>query len=132
MEGGGTAYGAGKAGGPFDPFAYIRKPQVILRAVSWVSSPDVSVIFIKTWSRSEGEMRERRVDSWCCQIPILRELVCVQGAGSDSTLQIFLSHIYISYLHTQSKVVKVHKSFLEIIDWPVVSLGRIHMKYAWL
>ena len=37
MEGGGTAYGAGKAGGPFDPLAYIKKPQVILRAVSWVS-----------------------------------------------------------------------------------------------
>lgn len=36
MEGGG-AYGAGKAGGPFDPIAFVKKPQVILRAVSWVS-----------------------------------------------------------------------------------------------
>ena len=36
MEGGG-AYGAGKAGGPFDPIAFIKKPQVILRLVSWVS-----------------------------------------------------------------------------------------------
>ena len=36
MEGGG-AYGAGKAGGPFDPLTFIRKPSVILRAVSWVS-----------------------------------------------------------------------------------------------
>ena len=35
MEGGG-AYGAGKAGGPFDPIAFVKKPQVILRAVSWV------------------------------------------------------------------------------------------------
>jgi len=34
MDGGG-AYGAGKAGGAFDPIAFIKKPQVILRIVSW-------------------------------------------------------------------------------------------------
>ena len=38
MEGGG-AYGAGKATGQFDYLAYIKKPQVILRAVSWVGRP---------------------------------------------------------------------------------------------
>jgi len=37
MESGG-AYGAGKAGGPFDPLAFIKKPQVILRLVSWFFS----------------------------------------------------------------------------------------------
>lgn len=35
--GGGGAYGAGKAGAPFDPVTFIKKPQVILRIVSWVS-----------------------------------------------------------------------------------------------
>ncbi|XP_070579896.1 synaptogyrin-2-like isoform X2 [Ptychodera flava] len=35
MDGGG-AYGAGKAGAPFDPVAFIKKPAVILRIVSWV------------------------------------------------------------------------------------------------
>ena len=35
MEGSG-AYGAGKATGHFDCSAYVRKPQVILRAVSLV------------------------------------------------------------------------------------------------
>ena len=34
---GGTAYGAGKAGAPFDPIEFIKKPQVILRLVSLVS-----------------------------------------------------------------------------------------------
>ncbi|XP_074647888.1 synaptogyrin-3-like [Tubulanus polymorphus] len=34
VEGG--AFGAGKAGAPFDPMAFIRKPQVILRIVSWL------------------------------------------------------------------------------------------------
>jgi len=37
MDGGGGAYGAGKASGrAFDVLTFLRKPQVILRAVSWV------------------------------------------------------------------------------------------------
>lgn len=36
MDGGG-AYGGGKAGGPFDPIAFVQRPQVILRALCWVS-----------------------------------------------------------------------------------------------
>lgn len=31
------AYGGGKAGGAFDPQAFIQKPTVIVRAVCWVS-----------------------------------------------------------------------------------------------
>lgn len=31
------AYGAGMAGGSFDPVSFIKRPQVILRIVSWVS-----------------------------------------------------------------------------------------------
>lgn len=33
----GGAYGAGKAGAPFDPIAFVKKPQVILRLCSMVS-----------------------------------------------------------------------------------------------
>lgn len=33
----GGAYGAGMAGGAFNVLAFIKKPQVILRIVSWVS-----------------------------------------------------------------------------------------------
>ncbi|KAM5148995.1 synaptogyrin-1 isoform 2-T2 [Mantella aurantiaca] len=36
MEGG--AYGAGKAGGAFDPQTFIRQPHTLLRMVSWVFS----------------------------------------------------------------------------------------------
>ena len=32
------SYGAGMAGGAFDPLAFIKRPQVILRIVSWVRS----------------------------------------------------------------------------------------------
>lgn len=35
MEGIG-AYGGGKAGGAFDPVGFIRRPQVLLRALCWV------------------------------------------------------------------------------------------------
>ncbi|XP_033109187.1 synaptogyrin-2-like [Anneissia japonica] len=34
----GGAYGGRKAGKPFDPIEYIKKPQVILRLISWVFS----------------------------------------------------------------------------------------------
>lgn len=42
MDGGG-AYGAGKAGAPFDPIQFVQRPQVILRAaclVSFISRTD--------------------------------------------------------------------------------------------
>ena len=32
----GGAYGAGKAGGDFDPVTFIKKPVTILRICSWV------------------------------------------------------------------------------------------------
>lgn len=35
MDGG--AYGGGKAGAPFDPIAFIQRPQVILKAICLVS-----------------------------------------------------------------------------------------------
>ena len=35
----GGAFGAGKAGGAFDPIEFIKRPQVILRCVSVVSFP---------------------------------------------------------------------------------------------
>lgn len=34
----GGAYGGGKAGGAFDPQAFIQRPPVIVRAVCWVST----------------------------------------------------------------------------------------------
>lgn len=37
MDGG--AFGAGKAGGAFDPHAFIRQPQTLLRLLSWVRGP---------------------------------------------------------------------------------------------
>lgn len=36
MDGGG-AYGAGKAGAPFDPIQFVQRPQVILRGLCLVS-----------------------------------------------------------------------------------------------
>lgn len=33
----GGAYGGGKAGGAFDPLSFAMKPQVVIRALCWVS-----------------------------------------------------------------------------------------------
>lgn len=33
----GGAYGGGKAGGAFDPLTFAMKPQVVIRALCWVS-----------------------------------------------------------------------------------------------
>lgn len=33
----GGAYGGGKAGGAFNPITFIQRPQVLLRAICWVS-----------------------------------------------------------------------------------------------
>lgn len=34
----GGAYGGGKAGAAFDPVTFVQRPQVILRALCWVSN----------------------------------------------------------------------------------------------
>jgi len=34
----GGAYGGGKAGGAFDPLTFVMKPQVVIRALCWVSA----------------------------------------------------------------------------------------------
>jgi len=54
MDGG--AYGGGKAGAPFDPIAFVQRPQVILRALCLVSrrSPESGIV--------SGQFRERDCD----------------------------------------------------------------------
>lgn len=42
------AYGAGKAGGAFDPITFFQQPQTIIRIVSWVSQ-EVCVLFWESW-----------------------------------------------------------------------------------
>lgn len=37
MNAAGGAYGGGKAGGQFDIIQFVQRPQVILRALCWVS-----------------------------------------------------------------------------------------------
>lgn len=45
MEGVG-AYGGGKAGGSFDPITFVQRPQVILRALCWVSVKKVYFLYL--------------------------------------------------------------------------------------
>jgi len=73
MDGGG-AYGAGKATGrAFDVLTFVRKPQVILRAVSWVSHlisplpgrPHGGVVYSYSWmSPWRPRYRRRTISRW--------------------------------------------------------------------
>lgn len=63
----GGAYGAGKAGAPFDPLEFIKKPQVILRAVSLVrifmhcSFYDILNTHVNTTSFYTGKVNQSSV-----------------------------------------------------------------------
>ena len=53
MEGqAGGAYGAGKAGGDFDPVTFIKKPVTILRILSWVFA--IVVFAVASDSKHQG------------------------------------------------------------------------------
>nr|XP_023698476.1 synaptogyrin-1-like isoform X1 [Paramormyrops kingsleyae] len=57
----GMAYGAGKAGGAFDPVTFIRQPHTILRMVSWLFS-----IVIFGCIANEGYLnRPSEVEEYC-------------------------------------------------------------------
>lgn len=59
----GGAYGAGKAGGAFDPLTFIRRPQVILRIVSILFA-----IIVFSCIASEGYLDDKCIinDSGAC------------------------------------------------------------------
>lgn len=40
----GGAYGAGKAGAPFDPILFVKRPQVIVKAVCLVSKLKITIV----------------------------------------------------------------------------------------
>lgn len=55
MEAGG-AYGGGKAGAAFDPITFVQRPQVILRALSWVRLfPRHNFLFNKITTTQKGQ-----------------------------------------------------------------------------
>lgn len=49
MEGGG-AYGAGRAGAPFNPVTFIKKPEVIVRLIALVRFNSLNVVLAETKS----------------------------------------------------------------------------------
>ncbi|VDI62633.1 synaptogyrin-2-like [Mytilus edulis] len=78
-QGSGGAYGAGKAGTPFDPLEFIKKPQVILRAVSLIWSIIVfGCIIAEGW---HGDMCQMHGDNNACGygtgIGIIAFLICL-------------------------------------------------------
>lgn len=59
------AYGAGKAGGAFDPVTFIQQPQTIIRIVSWVSERQTGNLYKQTGARTDtsgGKLRNIHVN----------------------------------------------------------------------
>ncbi|XP_063099752.1 synaptogyrin-1 isoform X2 [Cavia porcellus] len=89
MEGG--AYGAGKAGGAFDPYTLIRQPHTILRVVSWVFSIVVFGSIVNEGylnSPSEGEEfciynRNPNACSYGVAVGVLTFLTCLLYLALD-------------------------------------------------
>lgn len=50
----GGAYGGGKAGGAFDPVTFAMKPQVVIRALCWVSRTPGTFAPLKCAARGNG------------------------------------------------------------------------------
>ncbi|PNJ37588.1 SYNGR1 isoform 5 [Pongo abelii] len=89
MEGG--AYGAGKAGGAFDPYALVRQPHTILRVVSWLFSIVVFGSIVNEGylnSASEGEEfciynRNPNACSYGVAVGVLAFLTCLLYLALD-------------------------------------------------
>ncbi|XP_025256552.1 synaptogyrin-1 isoform X1 [Theropithecus gelada] len=89
MEGG--AYGAGKAGGAFDPYTLVRQPHTILRVVSWLFSIVVFGSIVNEGylnSASEGEEfciynRNPNACSYGVAVGVLAFLTCLLYLALD-------------------------------------------------
>ncbi|XP_055877398.1 synaptogyrin-2-like [Biomphalaria glabrata] len=75
----GGAFGAGKAGAPFDPLQYIKRPQVILRAVSSLFAIIVfGCISSKAWYAHACIMnRDDNACGYGTGIGVLAFLICI-------------------------------------------------------
>ncbi|XP_045214490.1 synaptogyrin-2-like [Mercenaria mercenaria] len=72
------AYGAGMAGGSFDPVSFIKRPQVILRIVSWVFSIIVfGCISAGGYYRDHCQMRDSGACGYGIGIGVTAFLLCI-------------------------------------------------------
>ncbi|MEQ2240426.1 hypothetical protein ILYODFUR_014712 [Ilyodon furcidens] len=59
------AYGAGKAGGAFDPVTFLQQPQTILRIVSWVNRAEEKLSGPKVDPKFEESFHSEQKGSLC-------------------------------------------------------------------
>ncbi|KAJ8318932.1 hypothetical protein KUTeg_004023 [Tegillarca granosa] len=97
---GAGAYGAGKAGAPFDPMAFIKKPSVILRTVSTIWAIIVfGCIIAEGWHGQHCQMHD---DPNACGygtgIGILAFLICIAFLIVDAMFDNISSVQYRKYV----------------------------------
>ncbi|CAG9786018.1 unnamed protein product [Diatraea saccharalis] len=101
------AYGGGKAGGAFDPQAFIQRPPVIVRAVCWLFSVIVmGCISAKGWYISKEDKKEYCVynnDSNACNYGVGISVIAFIAA---------IGFIVGEYLFEQMSSVKTRKHYV--------------------
>ncbi|XP_033739876.1 synaptogyrin-2-like [Pecten maximus] len=122
----GGAFGAGKAGTPFDPVAFIKKPQVILRLASTVWAMVVfGCISAEGWYDGHCQMKD---DSNACNygvgIGVLAFLICIGFLVVDGLFENISSVQYRKYVVIADMCVSALWTFL----WFV---GFCYMTDAW-
>lgn len=88
----GTAYGAGRAGGAFDPLTFLQQPHTVLRMVSWVSPRALLTISPQFffWTQNNAEASRalgtrnvyasRALAAWCL-IAVTRQYTYLDDQG---------------------------------------------------
>ncbi|XP_018330634.1 synaptogyrin isoform X1 [Agrilus planipennis] len=118
MEGTG-AYGGGKAGSAFDPIAFVKRPQVILRLVCWLFS-----VVVFGCISSEGWMKTDKDEKEVC-LYNGDSNACNYGVGI-SVIAFLASMGFIAgeYLFEQMSSVKTRKHYvLADLGFSVMFLG---------
>lgn len=101
------AYGGGKAGGAFDPQAFIQRPPVIVRAVCWLFSVIVmGCISAKGWYKRKDDPKEYCVlndDTNACNYGVGISVIAFVAA---------VAFIVGEYLFEQMSSVKTRKHYV--------------------
>lgn len=95
----GGAYGGGKAGASFDPITFVQRPQVVLRAVCWVSFSKALPFDFRSVEKSnmpnlfenhDGEVNMYTLPPLCHLLPAI--FACSQCEQTFFQSSIFRSH----------------------------------------
>jgi hypothetical protein len=107
MDANGAFYGGGKAGGTFDPIAFVMRPIVILRAVCWVGNCWVIFHQIHLFPSSSRIEKNRFLLSHC----VIIWCHTLQKKGERNLLIRFSSD---SNIYVEKKKITIENDYLDL------------------